>query len=94
MHLAGARDIDLGFTPATNLMPLRRLPDVGRMATRAAWLREPGGGLTVLDQSYTRERGHLVSYHAEQTGFSTQLKVGPHGFITLYPGFWEADHAP
>lgn len=90
----GATDIDLGFTPATNLMPLRRLPEIGRLTTRAAWLRDPDVGLAPLDQSYTRERGGLVHYHADQTAFDTQLKVDPHGFVTLYPGFWEADHAP
>lgn len=85
----GAVDVDLGFTPATNLMPLRRLCEVGRMQARAAWLCEPDGALRPLCQAYTRERGGLVSYAAEQTEFQTELKVSDDGFVALYPGFWE-----
>ena len=90
-QLEGCEDVDFAFTPATNLMPLRRLPDVGRLATRAAWLRLPGPQVSPLDQSYTRERGTLVSYHAEQSDFSTQLVIDPSGFVVTYPGLWEAD---
>ena len=90
----GAVDIDLGFTPATNLMPLRRLCEVGRMQARAAWLRDPESGLQPLNQAYTRERGGLVRYEAEQTGFQTELKVSSDGFVTLYPGYWEAQTSP
>ena len=91
-QVRGAEDIDLSFTPATNLMPLRRLPEVGRLTTRAAWLRLPGPRLDVLTQSYIRERGGLVAYEAEETGFHVQLRVDEHGFVVQYPGLWEADH--
>lgn len=87
--LAEAEDIDLSFTPATNLMPLRRLPEVGKLTTVAAWLRFPGPQVTPLTQSYTRERGGLVRYAAQESGFETQLAVNDHGFITHYPGLWE-----
>lgn len=90
--LGEARDVDLHFTPATNLMPLRRLPDVGRLEVRAAWLRDLSGTLEPLDQVYTRGRGDVVQYEAVQSEFTTQLQVGPDGFVTLYPGLWEADH--
>ncbi len=90
-QLAGCEDVDFAFTPATNLMPLRRLPDVGRLTTRAAWLRFPGPQVTPLTQCYTRERGQIVAYRAEETGYDTQLAVGPDGFVTTYPGLWEAD---
>lgn len=90
-ELDGCEDVDFAFTPATNLMPLRRLPDVGRLTTRSAWLRLPGPALSPLDQSYIRERGNLVAYSAEQTGFATQLAVDASGFVTAYPGLWEAD---
>ena len=93
-HLHGCEDVDFAFTPATNLMPLRRLPDIGRMTVRAAWLRSPDLPLEPLDQTYTRARGGLVHYTAAQTGYQTQLKVNEHGFVTLYPDLWEADHAP
>ncbi|KMK65934.1 putative glycolipid-binding domain-containing protein [Puniceibacterium sp. IMCC21224] len=88
----GATDIDLGFTPATNLMPLRRLPEIGRIATRAAWLRGTDAALSPLDQTYTRARGGLVEYSAEQTNYATQLVVNPQGFVTRYPGLWEVSN--
>ncbi|EPX83028.1 putative glycolipid-binding domain-containing protein [Salipiger mucosus] len=90
-ELSGCEDVDFAFTPATNLMPLHRLPEVGKLDTRAAWLRLPGPQLSPLDQSYRRERGQLVAYHAEQTGFDTHLVTDVHGFVTSYPGLWEAN---
>lgn len=88
-EVQGATDIDLGFTPATNLMPLRRLPEIGRLSTRAAHLRRLDAQLSPLDQTYIRGRGGIVEYHADQTAFSTDLAVDPNGFVTRYPGFWE-----
>ena len=87
-QVEGAEDVDLSFTPATNLMPLRRLPEVGRLEVRAAWFRLPGGVLEPLDQAYRRERGGLVHY-AASSGFETQLVVGPDGFVETYPGLWD-----
>ena len=90
--LEACRDIDLGFTPASNLIPLRRLPEVGKLDVCAAWLRLPGPGLDPADQTYTRERGGYVEYASETTGFSTHLQVDLHGFVSHYPGLWERVH--
>ena len=97
--LDGATDIDLSFTPATNLMPLRRLAkQVGdTLTTRAAWLRHTDATLAPLDQTYKRTHTYgLVSYTAQQTGFKTTLEVNDHGFVTLYPDHWHAEdqHVP
>ena len=89
--LNGAEDVDLSFSPATNLMPLNRLPEVGRLETTSAWLRFPGPTVSPLRQSYTRERGGMVRYTAEETGLETHLAVDGHGFITNYPGLWEVE---
>lgn len=92
--LGGAEDLDLSFTPASNLMPLRRLQaleGVG-IAVNAAWLDYPETALKPLDQTYRRTRAaHIVAYRARQTGFETQLCVDPSGFVTLYPGLWEGE---
>lgn len=88
--LADVDDIDLSFTPATNLMPIRRLPEVGRLRTRTLWLRPPGPDVACLTQTYWRERGSMVRYRAEETDFETHLVVDANGFATLYPGLWEA----
>ena len=92
--VTGARDIDLSFTPATNLMPLRRLmeqPDPW-LAVPAAWLGYPALALSRLNQTYTRTRAAgRVDYVATETGFATRLDVDACGFVTLYPGLWEGD---
>lgn len=93
-QVQGARDIDLAFTPATNLMPLRRLrgQDAPRLQIRTAWLRYPNCDMRPLDQSYDASgSAELVSYAAAQTGFATQLCTDPSGFVTLYPGLWEGE---
>ncbi len=93
-QVSGAHDVDLAFTPATNLMPLRRLSDQsgGTLQTRAAWLRYPASELQPLEQTYDAgTSAELVSYSAVQTGFATQLCVDRSGFVTLYPGLWEGE---
>src|SRR5690606_23152367 len=68
--LAGALDIDLGFTPATNTLPIRRLNlAVGaRARVRSAWLRFPGLRLEPLEQVYTREAELTFRYRAQVDG--------------------------
>ncbi|WP_371225172.1 putative glycolipid-binding domain-containing protein [Roseovarius sp. 2305UL8-3] len=92
-QVSGARDVDLAFTPATNLMPLRRLhkADDHSLTTRAAWLRYPSCVLSALDQTYTGTSSEIVSYAAQQTAYATQLCVDQSGFVTLYPGLWEGE---
>ena len=88
--LQGCIDIDLAFTPATNLLPLRRLApaDGERADLSAAWFRPEGGGsLTPLVQSYTRLDSGKVGYASP--GFRAGLEVHSCGFVTLYEGLWE-----
>ncbi|MEQ8291899.1 MAG: putative glycolipid-binding domain-containing protein [Roseovarius sp.] len=92
--LDGAADIDLSFTPATNLMPLRRLLE-GRetsLQSSAAWLHYPEPALLRLDQTYARTgQPDVMSYMAEQTDYATQLTFDRAGFVTLYPELWEGE---
>ncbi|WP_135502333.1 putative glycolipid-binding domain-containing protein [Roseovarius aestuariivivens] len=97
--LADARDIDLGFTPATNLMPVRKLRDGGsdERCLCAAWLDYPDTALRPLDQIYRVGDGAaLIDYRAKQTSTTTTLAVDASGFVTLYPGLWQGkvEHAP
>lgn len=80
-----AIDIDLAFTPATNLMPLRRLMNQP-LQVQAAWLQFPGAELHRLDQTYTPLDDGRVGYTSP--GFEAELTVDPSGFITDYPGLW------
>jgi hypothetical protein len=55
-NLDGCVDLDLGFTPATNLFQLRRVAlQVGQTAdVPVAWLDVPVGTLDTLHQRYER----------------------------------------
>jgi hypothetical protein len=92
--LAGAEDIDLGFTPATNTLPIRRLNlAIGQSApVRSAWLRFPELKLEALEQTYTREAERVYRYHAlvDGTPFTARLDVDEHGRVLRYEGLWEA----
>ncbi len=90
--LNGCDDIDLGFTPATNLLPIRRLElAVGAKATvRAAWIRFPELTLEVLDQDYTRLAEDRYLYESAGGSFRRELIVDDIGFVIDYPGVWTA----
>jgi uncharacterized protein len=88
--LAGCTDIDLGFTPATNLLPIRRLAlAVGRGAVvSAAWLRFPELEFSVLDQHYQRTGADSYRYSSADGCFQTELRVQADGLVVEYPGLW------
>lgn len=95
--LTGAADVDLGFTPATNTLPIRRLSlAVGQTrAVRSAWLRFPELRMEPLEQSYTRESGHVFLYVASVDGepFTARLDTDAFGRVLRYEGLWEAESA-
>lgn len=89
-----AADIDLAFTPATNLMPMRRLAvqQNDTLEIRAAWLDYPDTALKPLDQIYRRTGiCGQVAYQARQTVFITELEIDLSGFVTHYPGLWQGE---
>jgi uncharacterized protein len=96
-ELAGAFDIDLGFTPATNMLPIRRLAlAVGASArVRTAWLRFPELRLEPLEQRYTRLAERVYAYEADVDGtlFSARLDVDACGRVLLYEGLWAVEAA-
>jgi hypothetical protein len=87
----GCVDIDLGISPATNLLPIRRLNlAVGESAAVvAAWVRFPSLTIQPLSQHYTRLTESSYRYESD-TGFSADLTVDADGIVTTYPGGWEA----
>ena len=96
-ELSGALDVDLGFTPATNTLPIRRLAlTVGETApVRSAWLRFPELALEPLEQTYTREAERRFLYRALVDGepFVARLDVDEFGRVVRYEGLWELEHA-
>lgn len=91
VEVAGCLDIDLSFTPATNLLAIRRLElGVGHArSVAAAWLAFPKARLTRLEQSYARIDRARYAYSG--LGYADTLDVSPSGFVTRYPGLWEAE---
>jgi uncharacterized protein len=92
-RLKGCDDIDLGFSPATNLLPIRRLGlAVGaKAAVRAAWVKFPELTLEVLEQTYTRLAEDRYLYESANGAFHRELLVDEVGFVLEYPDFWRAE---
>ena len=88
--LQGLVDLDLGFTPATNLFPLRRLAlRPGEVANaEAALLDEATWTLRRLRQRYERRNESGWWYESPDAGYAALLQVNPDGFVVDYPGLW------
>ncbi|HEX9386480.1 MAG TPA: putative glycolipid-binding domain-containing protein [Anaerolineales bacterium] len=89
----GCTDLDLNFSPSTNLLPIRRLGlAVGEAAeVRAAWLRFPSFRLEPLPQQYRRLDENMYRYESAGGQFVADLKVNRSGFVVDYPGIWQAE---
>jgi hypothetical protein len=88
----GCADVDLGFSPSTNLLPIRRLAlSIGEEASvRAAWVRLPDLGVEPLEQVYTRIGDQTYRYESADGTFRRDLVVDASGFVVDYPGLWRA----
>ncbi|MBU8897258.1 putative glycolipid-binding domain-containing protein [Corallococcus sp. M34] len=86
----GCTDVDLGFTPATNTLPIRRLSlAVGQGEdVVAAWVRMPDLALVVLPQRYTRLAESRYRYESNGGRFVAELDVDARGLVTHYPPAW------
>jgi uncharacterized protein len=87
--LTGCVDVDLGLTPATNTLPIRRLNlEIGQIATlTAAWVKFPSLEIQPLEQRY--ERLSESSYRYSSTNFAALLEVDELGLVTRYEGGWQ-----
>ena len=86
-------DVDFGFTPATNLLQLRRTAlELGEAAdVPVAWLDVPAGTLIRLEQRYHRLADARYAYDAPRFAYHAELEVSPEGFARRYPGLWELE---
>ena len=89
MCIRDRTDIDLGFTPATNTLPIRRM-----MAQRqdgadlaAVWLDAGDWSLKLLPQTYAKAADGW-RYASPSHDFEADLAVDGDGFVTDYPGLW------
>jgi uncharacterized protein len=89
----GCIDIDLGFSPSTNLLPIRRLGlRIGEKAeVSAAWVEFPSMKVKALPQSYSRLRKGVYHYESSGGRFKRNLLVDKEGFVTKYPGIWQME---
>ncbi len=89
----GCVDIDLNFSPITNLLPLRRLAlkNGESQSVNAAWLRFPSFELERLDQTYSRIDASTIKYESQDGSFVRNLKVNSAGLVLDYPDYWIAE---
>lgn len=86
--LADCVDVDLGITPATNTLPIRRLNlEIGESReVTAAWVRFPSLDVEPLVQTYTR-LGES-EYRYESPNFETRVLVDELGLVVEYERGW------
>jgi hypothetical protein len=87
LALKGCSDVDLGYSPSTNTLPIRRLRlGVGASHTiRAAWVRFPDLTVHKATQTYTRVDEFTFRY-ASAT-FEGELTVDDEGMVIEYAGW-------
>ena len=90
MALHGLVDIDLGFSPVTNTLPIRRLdPAIGdAVAVTAAWVRFPELTIEPLPQRYIRLAERRYRYESAGGAFVAEIEVDDLGLVTAYEGGW------
>jgi hypothetical protein len=90
-EVAGALDVDLAVTPATNTLPIRRLAglEVGRAADlRMAWVQFPG--LEVVPSTQRYQRLAPDRWRFSTGGFQADLLVDPDGLVLDYAGLFRS----
>lgn len=92
-ELTDCDDVDLNFSPSTNMLPIRRLglAEGESARVRAAWVRFPEFTLEVLEQVYTRTGPETYRYESANGRFRRELTVDAAGFVLEYPDLWRAE---
>ena len=89
--LAGCLDVDLGISPSTNTLPIRRL-DIDVAHTErlvAAWVRFSDMVVEPLPQTYERLAESVYRYRSES--FQADLEVDERGVVLRYgDDLWRA----
>ena len=82
--LKGATDVDLGCSPSTNTLPIRRLRlGIGASKTiKAAWVRFPELTVVKADQTYTRL--DEFTYRYASGDFEAELTVDDESLVGAY----------
>ncbi len=90
-ELSGYEDVDLGFTPATNTLPIRRLhlPIGAQREITVAWVKFPELTVQPLRQRYRRLSDTVYLYESVGSDFRAEIEVDEEGLVVLYTGGWE-----
>jgi uncharacterized protein len=90
-EVAGALDVDLTVTPATNTLPIRRLAglEVGGVADfKMAWVQFPE--LSVISSLQRYERLAADRWRFSTGDFTAELLVDPEGLVLDYSGLFRS----
>lgn len=87
----GLLDIDIGVTPSTNILPIRRLKlELGESKELSAvWVRFPELSIHALEQKYTRIQKDLYLYESIVSGYKAEIKVDHNCIVQSYESEWE-----
>lgn len=88
-RLEAALDVDLGASPLSNTLPVRRLgllqaPPGTSHRIQVAWVLVPGLAVVPAEQVYTAIDASTVGYASE--GFTAELTLDQNGYVVHYPG--------
>ena len=87
----GCKDIDLGITPSTNMLPIRRFNlDTGESKDlTAVWVRFPDLSVSPLAQRYTCIDTGTYLYQSIHSGYQARIIVDADGAVIEYPDAWK-----
>lgn len=91
--LRGCTDVDLGCSPSTNTLPIRRLRlGIGASHTiQAAWVRFPELNVVKAAQTYTRLDEYTYRYSSGT--FAAELAVDDDGLVAAYADWRRTGYA-
>ena len=87
-RLQAAFDVDLGFSPLTNTLPVRRLGLLGaddqEHTVQVAWVLVPSLEVVAGEQSYRTISDRQVRFRSGS--FAADLTLDADGYVLTYPG--------
>lgn len=89
-ELEGCIDLDIQWSPLTNMLPIRRmkLQPGQEESIRVVYFPLPGLDIGVWEERYTGVDERTVRYASVTTDFQQDLTVDAEGFVTEYPGLF------
>lgn len=87
-RLEDVLDVDLGGSPLTNTLPLKRLgllgPEKQTVTVVSAWVLPPSLAVVREKQTYTVLSKNAVRYASDS--FEADIELDEHGYVRDYPG--------